>query len=324
MAFSRSEFLRLIKMHQAFVTGRHPSLATLAALCDVHPRTVKRDIRMMREEFQAPVVFMREKGGYGYSRPFSFAPASFSEKEMLAVSIALEIADTFRNSPFVPALKGALHQLQRMFPEATSALSAEIPSMLTCLTDPAPQESVAALMHYNELLGAIAAHRQVMLTYHALSSGEDSCRTVDPYHLYYYRGMWYLLGWCHLRHTLRDFAVNRIQQLTILSATFPPPDLQLIRDNLTQRFTNIEDTPQEIVIRFDHTATPWIAEKMWHPSQTLTHHPDGSCTITMVVTGLRSIKAWVLGFGHQACVLAPESLRLQIQNEIASMAKKYE
>jgi predicted DNA-binding transcriptional regulator YafY len=48
-------------------------------------------------------------------------------------------------------------------------------------------------------------------------------RAVDPYHLFNYMGTWHFIAYCHLRKSIRDFALGRITEAAILQETFERP-----------------------------------------------------------------------------------------------------
>jgi predicted DNA-binding transcriptional regulator YafY len=229
-------------------------LDALADLCEVTPRTVKRDLRLLREEFGAPLCYSRERQGYCYEREFSLVPSPFHERELLALSIAIEVANTFRNTPFPDAVHNALEKLQTMMPQTDRAAYEDVSAAVTYVPEAAPPERLETVIHFNDLLDAINSHRQVQMTYHSMSADAEAVRVVDPYQLYLYRGMWYLHGLCHLRHEYRDFAINRIRDLRVLTSTFDPPDPEQLRARLSQRFTIFQDAPATVSIWFD-TAT---------------------------------------------------------------------
>ena len=53
------------------------------------------------------------------------------------------------------------------------------------------------------------------LTYQAAATGIRSKRDVDPYALVYRDGAWLVVGWCHLRHEIRTFRVDRIHEVVM-------------------------------------------------------------------------------------------------------------
>ena len=45
---------------------------------------------------------------------------------------------------------------------------------------------------------------------------------------------------------------------------------------------------------------PGVRERLWHPSQTVEAHPDGSLTLTLRVADTFEVKRWILGWGAAA------------------------
>ena len=67
--------------------------------------------------------------------------------------------------------------------------------------------------HLETLWTAASARKWVELVYASPKSPQPSTRKVDPYGLVLRRGVWSLVGYCHLRQGLRTFHVHRIRAL---------------------------------------------------------------------------------------------------------------
>src|SRR3989442_6951967 len=52
---------------------------------------------------------------------------------------------------------------------------------------------------------------------------EETERAVDPYHITYYAGGLYRVGYCHLRKAVRIFAVERIRGMRLLKERYEIP-----------------------------------------------------------------------------------------------------
>jgi predicted DNA-binding transcriptional regulator YafY len=327
MSFARAELVRLLLIHQELLHPRYPTHARLAELCGVSVRTIKRDMELLRDEFGAPWAYDYQRRGFAYRQPFTLLPQSFSEQELMALCLTLEVADSFRLTPFGPALKGAIAKVQLLQP--TSLATGDLPACISKVADPMPPAAVESLIHFNRLMDAIAGARRVRMTYYTITRDAESTREVDPYHLYFSYGMWYLYGFCHARQAPRDFAVTRIRALEVLTKNFAPPDPQWLRERLAARFTNetpaTPEAPVEVKIRFDPIGARWIREREWHASQQREDHPDGSCTLTMAVAGLAGVRRWILGFGgRHATPLSPPELVLQVQEEVEAMLRNFQ
>lgn len=310
MPATRHSLVRVFQIHRLITERHYPSLDDLAEQCGVNPRTVKRDLRTLREEFAAPLAHDRTKGGYYYAHPFNLDALPLSEGELLAVCMLRTLVDgAFRNTHLAPAVRGALEKLQILLPETVqTAFADDAHGSIAYFPDPSPPENAETCATFKALMTAILEHRPVQMDYFSMTSNTRRSRKVDPYLLFHRDGMWYLRAFCHLKHETRDFALGRIRALTPLTGSFPPPDLSAIRAELASRFGAIQEPPTEVAIRFDADWARRIRERVWHPSQQLEEHPDGACTLRMTVEGLPTVASWVLGFAGHAVPLIPPRL----------------
>ncbi len=319
MATTRPSLARLLRIHHCLAAGRHPTLGELAKLCGVHERTIKRDLGVLRDEFGAPLEYCRRRRGYTYREPFSLDSLPLAEGELLALCMTNVAADMFRNTPFAAALQRALDKLQVLLPAPIQASFGD-GLYLSSVREPAPPERVESAIHFNDLVRAIRQQRQVRMRYFTMARNRESVRVVDPYHLYFHEGMWYLYGFCHSRRTVRDFAVERIQAVELLAATFTPPPAGEIRAELGKRFSLMDDAVAPIEVWFDAAEARRIKERVWHPTQEIADSPDGSCTLRMRVQGLTSVVRWVLSFGRHARPLSPPALVQAVRAEVRAMS----
>ena len=73
------------------------------------------------------------------------------------------------------------------------------------------------------LLRAVRRCQAVKFAYRSRLSA-DSVREVDVYRAAQFGGSWYAVGHCHARRALRCFRLDRISALSVLDATFTPPE----------------------------------------------------------------------------------------------------
>ena len=64
----------------------------------------------------------------------------------------------------------------------------------------------------------------------------------------------------------------------------------------------------------------YIRERVWHPSQKLRDLPDGRLEMTLQVADTLEIRRWLLGYGVQAEVVEPASLREALRGEAERLA----
>jgi proteasome accessory factor B len=64
-------------------------------------------------------------------------------------------------------------------------------------------------------------------------------------------------------------------------------------------------------------------ETIWHPSQVIQTQKDGSAILTLRVRNTFDFRQWVLGWGAEAEVLEPETLRNQIIEHTQELLERY-
>jgi predicted DNA-binding transcriptional regulator YafY len=170
---------------------------------------------------------------------------------------------------------------------------------------------------------AVQRQCQIDLRYFTMSRNDSTRRTVDPYKVWFYDETFYLIGYCHLRNDIRLFAVDRIENITLLESDFKIPEGFDVEEFMHSSFGVFRGEPVKVQIRFAPESAGYIKEKIWHPTQVLTTEPDGSIIFSAVVAGIEEIKIWTLKWGAAAEVLAPEALRREMAAEAKVMAEKY-
>ena len=86
-------------------------------------------------------------------------------------------------------------------------------------------------------------------------------------------------------------------------------------------FGIIGGAPREVSLRFHRRVAPYIQERIWHPSQALERLDDGSIRLSMSVGIAAELVGWVLSFGPDVCVEAPDELSQRIRRLHAEAAR---
>ena len=146
-----------------------------------------------------------------------------------------------------------------------------------------------------------------------------------PYHLHNFKGDWSLMAFDTFRNGSGTFLISRIAEWKVLTETS-------VRDkasSLLQCGCPKPSRYRAMVERYCfHTINPhkarFIRKRLWHPYQRIEENPDGSLVLHMKTAGLVEVGSWVLSFGSDAEVLAPESLRQDCLDEIDNLKKVYQ
>lgn len=83
------------------------------------------------------------------------------------------------------------------------------------------------------------------------------------------------------------------------------------------------DTPFAVRVRFLPSAAAYVAERRWSAGQTLSKQEDGSVILDFSARSAMEVVKWVLGFGREAELLAPEHLRERVRQELHDSLERY-
>lgn len=324
-AFNRAHYARIYHIHNLLSTGRYPRISEIAEKFEVSKRTVERDIEHMRDRLGAPISYCHSQKGYYYEKEgFQLPPLSITEEELITLFLGQRLLSQFLGTPFEKTIRNALEKILAAIPEDEIVDLYSINDIVSFDVKPLRGDEERVVQNYSRLAAAIGNKTKVWLRYYSASRDKINERYVDPYHLRYHQGAWYLIGYCDLRKAIRIFALDRILELKNTKESFILPDDFVLEDYLSSAL-GIEtgNLSHEVGIRFDRHQARWIRERRWHHTQKIEPQADGSIILRMTVSGLGEVKRWVLGFGGHAEVLYPEKLRKQLMEETESMLKTY-
>jgi predicted DNA-binding transcriptional regulator YafY len=307
---ARPPLTRIRKIDDEIRRGNWPNSRTLALSLEVTARTIRRDIAYLRDQLGAPIEFDLRHNGYFYTEQSYQLPfLQLTEGELIALCLADRMLQACQGTAYAA-------DLARAFEKITSGLNDTITVDLSHLTDlysfrVTPQAPVEPSIA-KRLSDAARKFRRVELDYWTASRDERTHRVVDPYHVTFTDGQWYLIAYCHLRGKIRVFLLARVQQLTVTDTCFDPPTEFRIKNYLRESFSIFrgeEGEHHRVRLRFFGNAARYVGERTWHASQVSEETSDGDLIITLSVSHLREVERWALSWIPECEVLEPLELR---------------
>jgi predicted DNA-binding transcriptional regulator YafY len=194
--------------------------AELARRLEVDIRTVRHYIETLID-LGIPVEGQRGRYGAYRLRPgYKLPPLIFTEDEALALTISLLVGKESGLAEIAPAFDGVLAKVERVLPAASRMRIQAVEQTVAFAGGIAPNApSGPAVL---ALSSAIQAGQRVLMRYRS-STNELTHRAFDPYGIAYHLGLWYTIGYCHLREDQRLFRLDRITDIQTTSETFSPP-----------------------------------------------------------------------------------------------------
>lgn len=167
------------------------------------------------------------------------------------------------------------------------------------------------------LKNAILNHQIIEFNYFN-ASGEKSHRKVEPVKLLFKVHAWYLQGFCLSKNEYRTFKISRMSDVQITQEIFADRLLEeLPEDQKEQRTQKWIDVQLQISPHGAYRVFDEFNEKE------ITKNQDGSFTIVTALPESKWLFNYILSFGADVEVLAPQNIREMIQNKLDEVIWKY-
>lgn len=307
--------LRLLQIDDIIRSGIYPDVQKLMDETEASRRTILRDIEFIRDRYNAPLEYSRERKGYYYTDSTYFIKSvMLSEGELFAVSLLLPLLEQYKNTPLEGSFKNILTKISGLLPNQVQVDSTLISGDIQFISDPLPSISEDV---FNNVFQAIKTSKTMEFGYRSLSSTEYSYRQFDPYKVLCQKGNWYVAGWCHKHKDMRVYALSRMKNLKLTKASF-----ELDAD--FEKKLNIDPSfgvwskgtdPSKIELLFDAKINTLILERVWHADQECYQNEDGSVYLSFMSNQMEETLYWVLHFGSAVKVLNPPELKEKVREE---------
>src|SRR6187431_2205741 len=267
-----------------------------------------------------------EKPGEGffeaelYSLPpenFYLDPIKFSDDELAALSTALMLL-TDGGFAYAEPLRLALQQVAWGHPNPLN--EGERAPVEMAMTASAGGRDLSQRL--SKIETAISRRKTVEFTYYTMERDETAKRKVDPYHLVFRGGQFYLIGYSHERDAVRVFRLSRIQGKVGYASKaehdFSPPE-DFDRRDYAQRadwqLGEIKGTAKVFLSdRID-----WLVERDYgeygeiEPARNGDGKRGKGSVFETEFSSARQLVAWLLGWRHNAAVLEPPELAAEAE-----------
>ena len=174
---------------------------------------------------------------------------------------------------------------------------------------------------------AWVSQRQLKITYRPLVAQKAMGRIIEPYYIEPAAPghASYVIGYCHLKESIRTFNIERIEAAELTSETYIiPPDFDANEYLGSSWGIVFEEEVNTVRLRIEDPEIMRImGETVWHPSQVLEKQKDGSMIMTMKVTDTYELLSWILGWGEKLEVLEPPEIRGAIIETVDALRELY-
>ena len=312
---------RIYKIQHLLQEKKIVPLQTFLDSMEVSLATFKRDLERLRDRFGAPVIYDRALNGYCYDHNHQSQDMStselpglwFSEAEATALITMQQLLSSLDQGgligPHVEPLMTRIDSILGGENASSKELRARI-KVIPFANRHAPTEN------FSQIGFALLKRQRLNISFYSRSSNEISQREISPQRLVNYRGIWYLDAWCHLRDSLRSFAVDGIQNINIENKTCKPVSNKILDEYLSGGYGIFAGKAnQKVSLRFNPERARWVSTEIWHPEQEARFDNDGNYYLEFPYSNDTDLLLDILRHGSAVEVIAPLELRNKVAKE---------
>ena len=285
---------------------------------------VKRDLAYMRDRFNAPIEYDRERNGYFFGKPrsgprYELPGLWFNAGEayaLLSMQALLAELQPGLLEPHIAPLQERLHAILGGEP-AWKDIAARIR-----IFKPERRESQAA--HFSTIAGALLRRLRMWIRHYNRKEDRVTEREISPQRLVHYRDNWYVDAYCHVREDLRSFAVDAIRDVELRDARAKEIPKAELDEHLASGYGIFAGRKVEwAALKFTPEAARWVSAQSWHPKQRARVVKDGSYVLEVPYADDRELVMEILKYGADVEVLAPPALRDKLKQQLELAGKRY-
>lgn len=292
---------------------------------EVSRATFNRDMKYLRDRLRAPILYIRERGGYCLDRAVTerheLPGLWFSGQEAAALLSFYGFLERLQPGLLRDCLAPLQPRLLALIEENSRHTLAEMQARIRVLP-------LAARTHAPFAFAAIAqatlARKRLTLKYYNRQRDEQTTREISPQRLVHYRDNWYIDAWDHGKKALRTFALDCVRAAQALDARARDIAETTLDAELGSGYGIFAGRKtQWAKLRFTPERARWVANEHWHPKQKAHYESDGHYVLAVPYTDDRELLMDILKYGADVEVLAPPALRLRVADALEAAASPY-
>lgn len=305
---AQTKMIRVGQILRIFMERENVSSTWLSKNFQTTPRTIQRDLLLLKES--GFPIYEIQKGNYLLSKDLVKNLEVFDDTELA----------------LVVALKSIVGQLGQPFQNAANSV---LNSLYDCVTNMPVFVKINDAVHLdnallNRIVKAIREKRQISFQYAAKQGAHPV--NLEPYRVAYFSGFWYLIGNEPDSGKHKRYAMDKIDDLRLLKASFKSVPENL--DAILLSSANIwfeEESNLEVVVLVDKAVSDYFSRRKMYPTQEIREvKPDGSLVVIFRVGNYESIRDILKSWIPHIVILEPDEFRKALLKDVKTWVKQQE
>ena len=218
---SQSRLARLVALLTHLQTKRFLPVQDIAKEFGVSSRTIYRDLSVL--EMAGVPIFNDRTKGYSIIEGYRLPPVMFSDEETNALITAEKLVLKNRDNSLIKNYSQALNKIKSILKYTTKDKA----ELLSKRLSSGRKSKIEITSNYlSAIQAALVNFKPLEINYLSVNN-IITTRIIEPLALYSSNENWVLIAWCRLRKQYREFRLDRINKLNLVSESFLPRDFDI-------------------------------------------------------------------------------------------------
>ncbi len=303
----------------------------------VSRRTTFRDLRALSDS-GVPLTYS-EGGGYEILEGYQLPPLMLSAREAATLLVGTEFMKLQSDASLREDADEVALKIRTVLPREIREYVDRLRD--NTVLDPywlhAVREGGSESGRWYRLSEAVARSRKVIMEYFVQTRQEVTKRSVDPLGLVYYTDHWNLIAFDHMRSEIRNFRLDMIREMFVLSERFERPAGFDLQKHLEER--GVSSVQTKIMLRFTKKAyqrarvtIPARIDSEIHSTIDPEYNQETDqekkkkdfVEVHFQFDNLDYLSSWLLRYGAEVEVIAPEGLKENHKRAASAVLEMYD
>jgi predicted DNA-binding transcriptional regulator YafY len=327
MPVVKNQYERLKKINDRLNSwgGKPSSKADLLRLCACSERTLRDDLQLMREEYQAPIAYDYQRRGYYYTHPFDLAASvTLTDKDLIALHTAVATLNQFQHLSLFEGLQGTVDKIDKAVRFRSSPTS-DYGQHILFESVPFAKGS----QWVDVFLQAIQAQSVVQFDHERFDTEVVKTHRLFPYLIKEHRNRWYVVGWQLDYQKIRVFGLDRIidDSFQIMDALCEPPAFDAdVYFRQALGVAAYDDPAEDVILSFTRQQGLHFRAQPFYPFREADILIDTETELRVKLTIIvnRELVFELARLGDSVKVISPDTLVQQLSEFLRSAWQQYE
>lgn len=290
----------------------------LAERFEISLRTVYRDMNTLCE---AGVPIVGEAGvGYSIMEGYRLPPVMFTKEEARTFITAEKLMEKFTDVSTKAHFQSAMFKIKSVLKSTEKNLLEDMEEHIeirqrNALFNPTLNNTLETI------LKSISEKKVTKMQYAAFNAEAKTERTIEPVGIYHENNYWYMIAFCLLRNSYRNFRTDRIEHIELTEKTFTQKHASL--KEYLETLPKAENV-EKVVIKIQRQLGPYLQNQKYFYGFVSEKKQGEQIEMTFLSAYLEAFARWIIMFAEHLEIVQPITLKDMLKERIVQIAKHLE